>query len=188
MKADKVLFTDRLIKVLILWCIPHTITPNHITLARMLLTPFVIALLIVGNYAWGVPLFLVVACTDAVDGALARTRDQITQWGMMFDPVADKFLILPVVLVLVFSNLHWVLAAALVAMEVFIMIMALLWRKQGGIISANVWGKIKMFLQVSGVLLLLLSLWLSVPLQGFASMLLWVSVGFGVLSLARHGA
>jgi len=187
MKADKVLVTDRLIDICILWMIPHAVTPNHITLVRMLATPIVISLLWSSNYVWGVPLFLIVASTDAIDGALARTRNKITQWGMMFDPLADKCLILTTVIVLVSSNIHWVLACALIFMEIGIMGMALVWRKHGGIISANVWGKTKMFLQVSGVFLLLLSLWLSLPFQAFASLLLWVSIGFGVMSLARHG-
>lgn len=186
-KADRIFFTDRLIEGCILWMIPRTITPNHITLVRILLTPLVIVLLWKGNYIWGVPLFLITASTDAIDGALARTRNKITQWGMMFDPVADKGLILSTVIVLIFSNLHWVLALVLIAMEIGIMGMAFLWRKQGGVISANIWGKIKMFLQVSGVFLLLLSLWFSLPLQTYASLLLWVSIGFGTISLARHG-
>lgn len=188
LRATKVLFTDRVLDATVLRFFPQSVTPNHITLFRMCATPFVIGLLLRGEYALGVPLFLLVASTDAIDGALARTRHKITYWGMMFDPVADKLLIIPVAIVLVAFNLHWALAISLIGMEISIMVVALIWKKRGGIIQANIWGKIKMFLQVCGVFFLLLSTWLSLPLEDIASVILWGSVGFAVMSMARHGA
>lgn len=188
LKATKVLFTDRILHAVLLRFFPASLTPNHITLFRMIATPFILILLLSQQYTWGVPLFLFIASTDAMDGALARTRHKITYWGMMFDPLADKFLILPTALILVSFNLHWALALSLVISEMIIMIVAFFWRKQGGIIQANVWGKIKMFLQVCGVFLLLLSVWLALPLEALAALLLWMSVGFAALSMLRHGA
>ncbi len=187
MSAPKIFATDRLISTLFLWAIPDTITPNHITLFRMIATPATICLLAVKNYEWGVPLFLLVALTDALDGALARTRNKITQWGMMFDPLADKLLIFPTLLILMFSNLSPVLALTIIVIELLIIFLALFWRKQGRVVEANVWGKIKMVLEVCGIFLILLAVWLALPLLGIASFLLVASILFAIISTLRYG-
>lgn len=168
--------------------IPDWITPNHITLFRMVATPFTIALLYDRHYALGIPVFLLVAFTDALDGALARTRGKITPWGMMFDPLADKLLVIPCVVVLVLSHLSPILAASIVAIEFLVIVLALIWRRAGGVVSANVWGKIKMFLQVVGIALLLLSArFSSSELLITASIILAASILFGIMSIIRRG-
>ncbi|MEK7618754.1 MAG: CDP-alcohol phosphatidyltransferase family protein [Patescibacteria group bacterium] len=186
--ADSVLPTDRLIKAFVLWMIPSWITPNHITLFRMLATPFTVLFLYDKHYAFGIPLFVFVAFTDAVDGALARTRNMITPWGMMFDPLADKFLIIPCLIVLMFSQVNPVLAVAIIALECIIIFLAFLWRKAGHHIQANVWGKIKMFLQVMGVVILLLAARLdSSLLSSIAAGILVGSIAFSIMSILDHG-
>lgn len=168
--------------------IPRWITPNHITLFRIIATPFTVLLLYDKHYAFGVPMFFFVAFTDALDGALARTRNMITPWGMMFDPLADKLLIIPVVCILVFSQLNIAVAAGIVATELLIVVLALIWRNAGGVIQANGWGKIKMFLQVCGIIVLLLAIRFSSPdLVTIATIILTSSIAFGVVSIARKG-
>ncbi|MBI4599676.1 CDP-alcohol phosphatidyltransferase family protein [Candidatus Uhrbacteria bacterium] len=186
--SQKVLITDRCIDWLILWAIPPWITPNHITLFRIVATAPTLFLLIAGYYDIAVPLFLFVASTDAIDGALARTRDRITEWGMMFDPLADKLLIVPVLLIFLLRNLPIPLAFTIIFFELLIIITAILWRKRGGVIQANVWGKIKMILQVLGVFLLMLAVWLSIPLGIPAAIVLGASIYFSILSMVYHGA
>lgn len=168
--------------------IPEWITPNHITLFRIIATPFTIALLYDQHYALGIPVFLLVAFTDALDGAMARTRGKITPWGMMFDPLADKMLVIPTVIVLVFSHLNVILAASIVLSEALIIILALIWRRAGHVIQANAWGKVKMFLQVFGIVVLLLSARFSSPeLLGIASVTLAISIFLGIVSLLFRG-
>lgn len=186
--AEKVLVTDRLIEKLFLWAIPRWITPNHITLFRMIATPFTIVLLYDKHYALGVSVFLIVALTDALDGALARTRNMITPWGMMFDPLADKMLVIPSIIVLLFTNLNPVIAISSVLIEILIIVLALLWRRAGKQIQANTWGKIKMFLQVLGIFLLLLAArFSSVELLGAATVCIAGSIVFGILSILYRG-
>lgn len=186
--AEKVLASDRIIDRLFLWLMPDWITPNHITLFRIIATAPTLILLATRHYDIGVPLFLFVASTDAVDGALARTRNKITEWGMMFDPVADKLLIVPVLLILLLSHLPIPLALTIISLEFFVVGTALIWRKRGGVIQANVWGKIKMLLQVAGVFLLLLAVWLGLPIGGIASLVLGASIYFSIMSMVNHGA
>lgn len=185
--AEKVLWTDRIIERMILWAIPPSLTPNHITLFRFIATVPTIMLLANGKYAVGIPVFLVVVLTDALDGALARTRNMITEWGRMFDPLADKLLIIPTLTILIFTNLALGIAVLIIGLEFLIMVAALVWRKRGGTISANGWGKIKMILQVVGIMLLLLSVWLSLPFQMIAALILGTSVFFSIMSTVYHG-
>lgn len=185
---DKLFPTDRFIERFFLWMIPAWVTPNHITLFRMIATPFTIALLYDQHYALGVPVFLFVAFTDALDGALARTKKMITPWGMMFDPLADKLLVIPSLLVLMFSHLNPVLALSSIGIEVLIIVLALMWKRAGKTIQANTWGKIKMFLQVVGILLLLIGARFSSDELLFgATILIATSIFFGVVSILRHG-
>ena len=185
--AEAVFVTDRIIEALILRFFPNWIQPNHITLFRIIATPPVLLLLLDRHYEWGVPLFFLVAFTDALDGALARTRNKITVWGMMFDPLADKFLIVPALLILTFSQMPIYLAIGIAAIEGVIFLLAIVWRKRGHVVRSNVWGKIKMLLQVIGIMCILLSTWLSLPLVPFAEYVLWASIVSALVSLVRGG-
>lgn len=133
------------------------------------------------------PLFFLVAFTDALDGALARTRNKITVWGMMFDPLADKLLIVPTLLILVFSQLPPYLAVSVTGVECLILLLAILWRKRGLAIKSNVWGKIKMILHVAGIMCILFSAWLSWPLLHFAEYILIASIACALMSIIRRG-
>ncbi|MDP2656757.1 MAG: CDP-alcohol phosphatidyltransferase family protein [bacterium] len=186
--AHKIYASDRLLALTLLPFLPASVTPNHITMVRFIGTPFVLALLLLHQYTWGVPLFLILALTDAMDGALARTKGRITDWGRMFDPLADKFLIIPTVLILAINFLDVYLAFAVVGVELLIIVAAIAWRKEGRIVQANWWGKIKMLLQVTGVVALLCTAWLGWPLVSFASCTLLVSIFFAIMSLIRYGA
>ncbi len=64
------------------------------TLGRIVLTPFVVAAMIMG--AWGIAfwLFVISAAFDVIDGNLARWLDQKTFLGAVLDPIADKFLLI----------------------------------------------------------------------------------------------
>src|SRR3990167_2399717 len=90
MQASK---TDKLVSKIFLKIFPSWITPNHITIFRFLTIPFIILLLVSEEYFFGVILFSVSAFSDMADGALARVTNQITEWGKMSDPLADKMLV-----------------------------------------------------------------------------------------------
>jgi CDP-diacylglycerol--glycerol-3-phosphate 3-phosphatidyltransferase len=144
--------------------IPQWVKPNHITVARIFLTPAVIYFLFIENYAVGVPFFLFVALTDALDGSMARVRRQITEWGIMYDPLADKLLIGSVLFVIVLHHINFLLGIALLVVEVGMIIGGWVRKRRGKIEQANVWGKIKMVAEVCGISLLLIALWLNVNL------------------------
>lgn len=156
--------------------IPHVITPNMVTVFRMLCTPFVLWFLYLENYEVGVPFFLLAALTDALDGSMARVRQKITDWGTFYDPVADKLLIGLVVLLVVAKHVNILFALIIILLELLIVLGGVVRKRQGKITSANIFGKTKMCLQVLGVAFLLIALW-----AGFD---LFIPVSIGTFSLA----
>lgn len=181
---------DRLMERWILRFFPAKyFTPNRITMFRIIMTPVVFFLILYVKYELGVALFLLTAFTDAIDGSMARTRNQVTRFGMMFDPLADKLLISSMVLLLVFRYFNPWLGIAILEIEIaFIAAAAIAKIKFKTVKMANLWGKIKMLLQVLAVFVTLLALLLNYPiLLDLATWLFGLAIGFAVLSLFTHG-
>ncbi len=179
---------DKFLAWLVLWMIPERIKPNHVTVVRFITVPFVVWLFWMENYQWGVPLFLFSAFTDAVDGSLARTRKQITDWGKLYDPLADKLLVGTVAYILVAKFLSVNIAFAIIFLELIAIFTGWYRKTKGIIVQANVWGKIKMNLQIAGIILLLIGLWGGGG--GFFVAAYWVliaSLVFSGMSLLTYG-
>jgi len=111
---------DRLLALTILKLIPHFIKPNHITVFRFLATPPVALLMFYGKYWVGLWAFLIAAFTDAIDGAMARTRNQVTEWGKIYDPLADKILVGTMVFIIVLRYIDLWTALITISLEIFI--------------------------------------------------------------------
>ena len=170
--------------------IPKKVKPNHLTFFRLIFSPILIVLFLTEQYLIGLIIFAILAITDMLDGSIARLRNQITDWGKIWDPVADKMLIGIVVASLLLKvNLN--LTILLLAFE-FAFILAGTFHKithSGDVqIQANVWGKIKMNLHCLGAGLLMLGLILNMPLLMFiAQIIFYGSLLFAALSMAKRG-
>lgn len=179
---------DHVLRFTFIPLIPRWVTPNQLTMLRILCVPIVAWLLASENYSVGIPVFVLVAFTDALDGALARLRHQITAWGTFYDPVADKLLISVAVIIIVMKHINPIFGLLMIGVEAAIGIGAFINRRHGMPRSANVWGKIKMFLQFSGVTLLMLAVWSGAPLfVPFSVGLLSLAIVFAVISLYTYG-
>lgn len=188
MDYTQVTIFDRWLAKTVLRLIPHSVKPNHVTVVRFILTPPVVLLLWLDHYWIGLVIFLLAAFTDAIDGAMARTRNQITDWGKMFDPFADKLLICSAVFIIILKYVDFWAGWVIIILETLIIIAALIQKHQGRVVQANLWGKIKMNLQVLGVVLLLLSIvfhWET--LLPVSQGLLYTATAFGILSLFSYG-
>jgi len=162
--------------------------PNHVTMARLILTPLVVWLIWIGNYAWGVPAFLLTAFTDTIDGSLARTRNQITKWGIVFDPIADKLLIGSVLVVLVIQKISFYLGIVIIVMESVAALAGLYSNRKDKVYMANNLGKAKMCLQVAGLFILIIGAWSgNVLLHSLATIVLATSVVFAVANMVAFG-
>lgn len=179
---------DRILASTILRLIPVSITPNHLTLFRFVMTPFVLVILHLGHLQLALWFFLFVASTDALDGSLARTRNEVSEWGMIWDPVADKVLIASVAALLILDHFPFELAILIFLTEAAFLLGGYLRKRKGIIISANSWGKIKMLSQVLGIVLFLAGLIIgstTVTLLSYGSFI--ASTVFALISLFKHG-
>jgi CDP-diacylglycerol--glycerol-3-phosphate 3-phosphatidyltransferase len=187
-KTDKLYFYDRLMAFTFLKLFPGCVIPNHITAFRFAATPVVAILMWYEYYYVGLIAFLLVAFTDVLDGSMARTRNQITDWGKVYDPLADKVLIASMVFIIVLRYVDFWTAIIIVALEIIIIAAAWVRKREGRVVQANRWGKIKMFLQVAGVTILLLSVIFNwAALLPFASGTLYLAIAFAIVSLLTYG-
>lgn len=187
-KATKFYWHDRILENTVLKLFPQSVKPNHLTAARFLLTPIVMLLMLDQRYYIGLYAFLIVAFTDALDGSMARTRGQITEWGKVYDPLADKMLIGSMVFIIVLRYIDLWTALIIIVLEIIIIITAWVRKHKGAEIQANIWGKIKMLLQTLGVVILLLSIVFNwAVLLPLASGVLYLAIAFAVVSLLTYG-
>ena len=128
--------------------------PNALTVLRILLVPvLVVALLSETSTPWvAAGVFALASFTDMIDGYIARSRSQITTFGKLMDPVADKLLIIAALVVLVSEDRvpTWV-AMVIIAREFAVTVTRLAATGQGVVISANWWGKAKTMVQVAAI-------------------------------------
>lgn len=179
---------DHIMKYAVIPLIPLWVRPNHITVLRMIMTPFVIWLLFSGELLIGIPLFIFAAFTDIVDGSLARLRSQVTPWGIFFDPVADKLLIGSVALTIAIRYFHPIIVILAIVFDLLPSIIFLSRKHpKDQVMSANSWGKAKMFLQFSAMTLLLVGIFLHVPLLISAGeIVLAISLVFALIATVTY--
>ena len=181
-------FTDKIMARTVLPFIPSFISPNAVTWFRFATIPFVAYFLAKEQYNAGLILFAVSAFSDAVDGSMARTRNQITEWGKTFDPLADKLLISASVFILVSRFLNPYLAATVISIEFFIIVSAYYRKRAYGVpIEAELSGKVKMFLRLFGVVSVLVGVVFGIT-QFFviASYLFYLAIIFAIISLVVY--
>jgi cardiolipin synthase (CMP-forming) len=70
--------------------------PNLITIARILLVPFTVWLIISGAYGFAFAAFLAAGISDGIDGYIARRFELRTELGALLDPIADKALMVSI--------------------------------------------------------------------------------------------
>ena len=140
-------------------CFPMNL-PNSLTLARIFLVPLLVVVLwteFEGKELVGAAIFSVAALTDWLDGFLARRQKQVTTFGQLMDPLADKLLITAALISLVQMELApaWMVAIIL-GRELGVTVLRSLAYSRGVTIPASPLGKVKMMSQVIAILLLIL--------------------------------
>ena len=178
---------DKILAKTLLKIIPQSIMPNHFTILRFFLIIPVVWMINIEQYLYGVIIFVVAAFTDAIDGALARTRNQITEWGKIYDPVADKFLIGSTAFLIISKYLNFYLAIIIIFIEILIIVNGGWQKANGRPVQANIWGKIKMHLQVYGVSLLFIFLLINAPILIAVCWSIFIlAIIFAVISLFTY--
>ncbi|MBS3908929.1 MAG: CDP-diacylglycerol--glycerol-3-phosphate 3-phosphatidyltransferase [Actinobacteria bacterium] len=136
---------------------------NKITIARVLLVPLFMVFLLsapqpVGAYI-AAAIFTIAAITDSIDGYVARSQSQITVFGQLMDPLADKLLVSAALISLVQLGLlsAWV-AVLIIAREFAVSGLRLLALTENKVIAASLWGRIKTISQIVAIIAIMINM------------------------------
>ena len=184
-KFDEPNSIDRILDNLFLWVFPERVTPNHLTTFRYLTIPPVFFFLLNQSYTIGLILFAISSFTDALDGAMARTRSKITNWGKLHDPIADKILIGITGAVLITRYINFQIIVAIIILELLTVMVAIhLHEDSEKEMGAKLPGKIKMVCQSFGLIFLLLGIINQVSgLIFFATSLFYLAIFFSITNI-----
>jgi CDP-diacylglycerol--glycerol-3-phosphate 3-phosphatidyltransferase len=182
-------------------------TPNKITVARIAVTPLIAWLIyqegLVERWAAFI-VFVAAAVSDVVDGSLARDKGEVTRFGQLLDPIADKMLVLVTIIPLFGLGLVplW-LVILILAREVIITVFRAYNFREGHVIAATRWGKSKalsqnwfvgsllvlrinhMYTESRGVSGVTWSQWQTFT-RGVVEVSLWIVVALTLLSMVDY--
>ena len=134
---------------------------NKLTMLRIFLVPVFLIFLVATEIPYGsviaTAIFIIASLTDQLDGYIARSRNQITNFGKFMDPLADKLLVTTALICLVDLQLvpSWA-AVIIIAREFAVSGLRTLAASEGKVIAASWWGKIKTVTQIIAIVSLLL--------------------------------
>ena len=138
--------------------------PNFLTIVRMLLIPvFLIAYYQLPEKRYvSMLVFALASFTDMPDGYLARRLNQITSFGKLCDPLADKLMVLSILFCLAsdgllapnrWKPLNWILLIIMLIKEAIMLAGSMYMLKRGVVVHSNIWGKAATCLFVVGIVL-----------------------------------
>ena len=166
-------------------------TPNKLTVARMIMVPFLVVFLLTG---WGgeanryisLILFVAASITDWFDGYLARKNHLVTNFGKFMDPLADKLLVCSAMICMIeLGRLPAWFVIIIIGREFIISGFRLIAAENGIVIAANYWGKFKTVSQMITIILLILHFDLSVFVI-LEQIFIWLSLALTVISLMTY--
>ncbi len=123
-------------------------TPNKLTLLRVVMIPLFITFFLydITPYAkWiAIVLFVLAFFTDWLDGYLARKNNQVTNFGKIMDPLADKVLVAAAMVCLTWSGIvnPWI-TIVILAREFTVSGIRISAAAEGNVVAASIWGKLK---------------------------------------------
>ncbi len=158
-------------------------TPNMLTLLRVIMVPIFMWALLSGAYWAAIIIFVLASFTDQLDGYLARKNNQVTTFGKLMDPLADKILTISALVCLLgigadFIN-SWVVMI-IIARELIVTGIRQLAMGENTVIAASQWGKAKTVSQMVALIGVMVDL--IIPLRVGEDF--WGALTFWLVALA----
>jgi CDP-diacylglycerol--glycerol-3-phosphate 3-phosphatidyltransferase len=162
--------------------------PNALTIFRILALPFCAYALFKNggdDDSWRIiafTLFFIVGLSDILDGKIARSRNQITEFGKLLDPIADKAMLATASIgASILGMLSWWVTAIFLIREVAVTTLRFAVIKKG-VIPASKGAKVKTFFQSFGVGFYILPLpsYLNLPRDIFMAVAIYLTISTGV--------
>lgn len=163
-----------------------TNTPNILTLLRIIFVPIVVGVLFIRQHEWDIIaaiLFAIASITDYFDGYIARKQKQVTVYGKLMDPLADKFLVASTLIMLQYlGRIHPVVVMLLICREMAITGLRALASAEGVVIAASESAKLKTATQMIAIPFLMVQAQGGPGLAGLP--FFWVGTALLYISLA----
>ena len=170
--------------------------PDYLSWARILIVPLIITLGLLYpkppqwiNLAMTV-LFIVAALTDFLDGYFARRFNWQTKFGAFIDPVADKLVVIPILLLLLAQDrIHFLIVVVIICREICVSALRE-WMAEIGnrtAVKVSVLGKIKTISQLLGIGCVLYQQDIGIiPVEKLGIIILWIAVLLTVISMIDY--
>ena len=157
--------------------------PNILTLIRFLLVPvYWILFFTEPTCIPALIVFITAVLTDFADGIIARKLNQITKYGKVLDPLADKLLQVSALTTLVIAGrLAWLFAVIIVVKELYMIVCASMLFKRKVVVCANYIGKIATVVMSIGIILLMFDLTLE-----FGRYVTAAGIGISILAAVNY--
>ena len=161
--------------------------PTVLTLSRFVLIP-VFIVTVVKHPLFGAVVFGVASLTDFLDGYLARRLNMITKFGIILDPIVDKFLIVAALFVLVdMERLPSWIAIIITVREFLVTALRVVALSKDIVIPAEIGGKLKTTTQIAAILCLILGdSILTINLTPLGMVLIWIALILAVISGVQY--
>ncbi len=161
--------------------------PTVLTFSRIVSIPFFI-LLTPKHPFLGASIFSLASLTDFLDGYIARKTGQITKFGMILDPIADKFLVISALILLVdMGSLSAFVAIVIIVREFLVTGLRVVALSKRIVIPAETGGKLKTTAQIFAILLLILKDGLpGINLYAPGVVLIWIALVLAVFSGVKY--
>ncbi|OIP60540.1 MAG: CDP-diacylglycerol--glycerol-3-phosphate 3-phosphatidyltransferase [Nitrospirae bacterium CG_4_10_14_0_8_um_filter_41_23] len=157
--------------------------PTVLTLSRIVLIPVFIFTVYL-HPVFGALIFGIASMTDFLDGYLARRSGEITKFGIILDPIADKFLVISALIVLVdMGKLPAWIAIIIIVREFLVTGLRAVALSKDIVIPAEMGGKIKTFTQITAILcLILMGSIFGIDFYDVGLVLIWIALVLSIVS------
>ncbi|HYA26490.1 MAG TPA: CDP-diacylglycerol--glycerol-3-phosphate 3-phosphatidyltransferase [Thermodesulfovibrionales bacterium] len=161
--------------------------PTALTLSRIILIPFFV-LTAPDRPFLGAMIFGLASITDFLDGYLARKTGQITKFGIILDPIADKFLVISALILLVdMARLSAWIAIVIIVREFLVTGLRAVALSKDIVIQAEMGGKLKTFSQITAILCLIISMNVfGIDLYDVGIIFMWVALLLSIVSGVQY--
>lgn len=139
--------------------------PNKLTMLRIILIPVFVILFeansLPNNMIWALVVFAIAAITDQLDGHLARKNNQVTNFGKLADPLADKLLTISALICFVEKGVAYVPGWAVIIIigrELIVTGIRMIALTDNTVIAASMWGKAKTVSQLVTIIAVMFAL------------------------------
>lgn len=166
--------------------------PNRLTILRMVLTPFLVYFMLTEwrfSPLLSFIIFAAASITDFIDGKIARDRNLVTDFGKFLDPIADKIVVLSILICMITKGLCSPVVVVIVIFREFIVSsLRLLAATNSVVLAAEKSGKVKTAFQMLSVTLVLAlcsvqSLFgAEIPVKTISNILMWLTAALTLYS------